>query len=256
MFIRKQKSVARLRSQVEELRTKLEQARAMVNRKHEAIERLNERLANLKVSASVDPLLHNSREGMDQFFAEELEEQTYREFGVELRKQLAERNVRFDGRRVADFGVGPGIVLGEVLAGSSPAKVLGADFSERALGHARSRLPDAEIVQWDLYDQHPDRFDVVICTEVLEHLEYPAKALSNLMQVVDRGGVLVLTVPNGRLDRSHYHVNFWSPESWKIFLDDVVVRGREARWSVTLGAFGVREDDLPRVNLAILTSQG
>jgi hypothetical protein len=32
-------------------------------------------------------------------------------------------------------------------------------------------------------------------------------------------GVLVVTVPDGRNDTFLGHINFWSPESWKIFIE-------------------------------------
>jgi len=31
-------------------------------------------------------------------------------------------------------------------------------------------------------------------------------------------GSLLITVPNGRLDTFDGHINFWSPESWEVFI--------------------------------------
>ena len=29
----------------------------------------------------------------------------------------------------------------------------------------------------------------------------------------------MITVPNGRIDTFEGHINFWSPESWKVFIE-------------------------------------
>ena len=76
-----------------------------------------------------------------------------------------------------------------------------------------------------------DTFDVIFCTEVLEHLVDPAAALRKLLRCLKPSGVLILTVPDGRIDQhpagairsdgSAYwgHINFWSPESWTLFIN-------------------------------------
>ncbi|MCK4934746.1 MAG: methyltransferase domain-containing protein [Simkaniaceae bacterium] len=64
----------------------------------------------------------------------------------------------------------------------------------------------------------PELADVIFCTEVLEHLQHPESAITHLLTLKKDAGVLILTVPNGRIDSSAQHINFWSPESWKIFL--------------------------------------
>jgi SAM-dependent methyltransferase len=41
------------------------------------------------------------------------------------------------------------------------------------------------------------RFPIIVLSEVLEHLEDPARALARLAHLAEPGGLLVLTVPNG-----------------------------------------------------------
>jgi hypothetical protein len=55
---------------------------------------------------------------------------------------------------------------------------------------------------------------------VLEHLLYPGKALLNLVSAIKPGGGLLITVPDGRKDTYSGHINFWSPESWQIFIQE------------------------------------
>lgn len=90
-------------------------------------------------------------------------------------------------------------------------------------------MPTGHFSKHNLYDPPPRQFDFVLCTEVLEHLENPELAYQHLQQAVRPGGSLLIAVPNGRFDRSGYHINFWSPESWSIFIE----RGCElSHWSV------------------------
>ena len=63
------------------------------------------------------------------------------------------------------------------------------------------------------------KFDIVFCTEVLEHLLYPHIALQNIIHLSQDSGVIMITVPNGRIDTFEGHINFWSPESWKVFIE-------------------------------------
>lgn len=44
-----------------------------------------------------------------------------------------------------------------------------------------------------------DFFDAVVCTEVLEHLENPQKAVEELKRVTKKGGKIIITVPNESL---------------------------------------------------------
>jgi SAM-dependent methyltransferase len=42
----------------------------------------------------------------------------------------------------------------------------------------------------------PESFDVVICSDVIEHLENPSQLIRNIHRVLRRGGVLFITFPN------------------------------------------------------------
>jgi 2-polyprenyl-3-methyl-5-hydroxy-6-metoxy-1,4-benzoquinol methylase len=117
---------------------------------------------------------------------------------------------------IADVGCGPGFFTNMLGQQWSPKKLVGFDFSDAVLHVARSTCPNAIFQQHDIYSPLNERFDVLFCTEVLEHLSYPEKALDNL---VTAAGVILLTVPNGRVDTYTGHINYWSLESWKVFLE-------------------------------------
>ncbi len=47
---------------------------------------------------------------------------------------------------------------------------------------------------------------------------YPEVALKNIIDMMGKDSACLITVPNGRLDQYEGHINFWSPESWEVFI--------------------------------------
>lgn len=93
---------------------------------------------------------------------------------------------------VLDVGCGEGFVTARLPGG----RVVGVDPDARALEAAARRVPAGEFHRAAVTALPFDdgAFDLVVCTQVLEHLEDPAAALRELRRVA-RGAVLV-TVPH------------------------------------------------------------
>ncbi len=99
-----------------------------------------------------------------------------------------------------DFGAGLGELLSRLHAAGGFEELAGADLFARP-----DDLPEG--VAWyqcDLNDPIPiDRqFDVVVCSETVEHLENPRQTFRSLNQLVRPGGLVVLTMPNQESIRS------------------------------------------------------
>ena len=117
---------------------------------------------------------------------------------------------RFPNFDVIDLGCGDGSVI-EALARDG-CRVRGTTFLPRELDHVRERdyPPDLRVdAGVDLTAPLPlsDRsFDVVLCLEVVEHLEAHANLVAQIARILRPEGVLVLTSPNvGRLvSRIHF----------------------------------------------------
>ncbi|MBX3622310.1 MAG: class I SAM-dependent methyltransferase [Rhizobacter sp.] len=129
------------------------------------------------------------------------------------------QQITLDGKDVADVGCGVGYLLSEVQRRYECKSLSGFDFSAQAIEYSRKKFPGATFKVHDIYDSVGESFDVIFCTEVLEHLEFPHRALARLVTALRPEGQLILTVPNGRVDTLTEHINFWSPESWKAFLE-------------------------------------
>jgi SAM-dependent methyltransferase len=132
--------------------------------------------------------------------------------------------------RILDLGGGEGFLsrrirtLGhEVVCVAEPGSV------------APGLAPDVRVIEADLDIDRPrliDRFDMVICGDVLEHLKDPAATLAWLRPLLAPSGVLVASVPNGvhlyvrlhvlagrfpRHDRGLFdrtHLHFLSLDGW------------------------------------------
>jgi 2-polyprenyl-3-methyl-5-hydroxy-6-metoxy-1,4-benzoquinol methylase len=239
-----------------ELKRKLEATRLKVREKDIAIKKLNVKLTEARFRASnmridsrdIDVLGHNTEQGMDSFFHKIEDGRPYREFGAQLRKYLSEANIVLNGKNILDVGTGPGIALDELLLEAAPQRVVGVDMSTNAIDYASKAFPTREFYACKLEKIDLDfEFDVVLCTEVLEHLVNPAEALLRLKPLVNVGGALLLTVPDGRIDFSKQHINFWSPEGWKIFIDSLA-----EDWEVNYGQFKIRPSSHYFNNVALL----
>ncbi len=137
---------------------------------------------------------------------------------------IMEHNSLFqDSCSIIDIGCGTGHFLCEVSKRYPLVKLTGTDFSEESINVSRATTPQADLFTSDIYADYisSEKFDIVLCSEVLEHLLYPQKALVNLSKYLSVDtSALVLTVPNGRVDTYQGHINFWSIESWGVFLSE------------------------------------
>jgi 2-polyprenyl-3-methyl-5-hydroxy-6-metoxy-1,4-benzoquinol methylase len=128
----------------------------------------------------------------------------------------------FEPRSIVDVGCGTGHLLRFVVERMSgtPERVVGIDHSEAGLRRARELLPSATWRVEDIYDLSVDgeRFDLVLCTEVLEHLHEPERAVRVLRSLCASDGRVVITVPDGARDSWEGHVNFWEEDQLRAFL--------------------------------------
>jgi SAM-dependent methyltransferase len=129
-----------------------------------------------------------------------------------------EAGVEFADRDVADIGTGMGYLCRVIKRSFPTARVSGYDQCAVRLSFARALCEDVEFGTCDLMDVDGS-FDVVLLMEVLEHLSEPEKAVQKLLSLVRPRGWVVITVPNGREDNYVGHINFWSPESWRHFIE-------------------------------------
>ena len=111
-------------------------------------------------------------------------------------KALAKDVKVFHPKTVLDVGCGEGFTLSYLRHEDIGKKLEGIDFSEKAVEIGRRLYPYLDLKKGDIYHlpYKDDSFDMVICTEVLEHLTYPEKALKELARVSRK--YCVISVPH------------------------------------------------------------
>jgi ubiquinone/menaquinone biosynthesis C-methylase UbiE len=173
---------------------------------------------------------HNSHEEVNNYYSSpdkqyELSSKAHQRFFIEIINRLKSENIDLNNKKIADFGCGIGNLIFHINNSYSPAENFGFDFSETILKLALERFPNAVFKQHDLYNELNQTFDFVFCTEVIEHLLYPEKALKNILNTIkNSGGGAFITVPDGRKDTFAGHINFWSPESWDVFIKNQAIK--------------------------------
>ncbi|MEX2401388.1 MAG: class I SAM-dependent methyltransferase [Rhodothermales bacterium] len=131
-----------------------------------------------------------------------------------------------------DAGCGEGFVLDAVAKEYPDMRLSGIDVSEKAIEYAKSHFGDrARFRPGSVYKlPFSDKsFDTVLCSEVLEHLEDPNRAIEELKRVARK--YVIISVPHepyfrwlnklGRLvgvAEDPGHVNFWTSTTFPAFI--------------------------------------
>jgi len=129
------------------------------------------------------------------------------------RRQILDRVIRHRlpaPSSILEIGCGPG---GNLPMLSSMGRVWAMEMDAYALEEARRIAPGLDIRQGWLPDQIPfedRRFDLICLFDVLEHVEDDAAALKQVYSLLEKHGVVLLTVPAfqwlyGPHDKAHHH---------------------------------------------------
>ena len=134
---------------------------------------------------------------------------------------------------ILDVGAGEGFTLNKLKENNLGKKIEGIEYTKEAIDLGKKMFPEINIKQGTIYDlpYKNNSFDLIISTEVLEHLDDPAEAVKEIIRVSKK--YLLLTVPNEpfftiqRIARDknilHFgahpeHIQHWTPGAFKKFL--------------------------------------
>lgn len=175
-------------------------------------------------ASDIDPLDFNTMGSMDRFFASEENRAKYfsdLQLSVyQLFLSILVDNVKVTrDTRILDAGCGFGIFTKLMQEKLNVHDIYGFDFSNVAIGQASMKHKGVDFFTHNICDTLDGEYDVITCMETIEHLTDPEAAVRNLLGSLSSKGVLFLTVPDGRIDHYKNHINFWSPESWEIFVN-------------------------------------
>lgn len=125
------------------------------------------------------------------------------------------------GKRVLDVGCGVGYGS-NYLATEVNASVLAFDLSESAVAHAREnfqhpnityRVGDAEAFEFD------EKFDVVVCFELIEHVNDAAAVVRAIKAALKDDGILIISTPRAlEKKRTDFHTVEYSYDAFERLL--------------------------------------
>lgn len=134
---------------------------------------------------------------------------------------------------VLDAGCGEGFAIDFLKKEDPSIQYTGVDLSEEAISYAQAHFSDqARFRNGSIYKLpfSDNSFDLVLCSEVLEHLDDPNRAVDELRRVARSH--IVITVPRepyfkwlndiGRalgVSPDPGHVNFWTKRSFQDFVE-------------------------------------
>jgi SAM-dependent methyltransferase len=153
-----------------------------------------------------------------------------------------------------EIGVGEGFLSGYLSERLPTVRFCGVDASAAALGRLNRLFPRIEARVGDAYDLSgvEGPFDLVLCAEVLEHLDQPARALDAMAALRPRRALL--TVPHepffrlsnlasganlARWGNDPEHVQQFGPRSFRELLSarfDVLTLDTSYPWLLALAA--------------------
>ncbi len=99
---------------------------------------------------------------------------------------------------VLDVGCGEGSLLRDLGHLIPRAKLAGAELVETGIELAHQRVPNGRFFKLDV--EHgclPEKFDLVVCTDVVEHIENDTRAFENLAAMT--GKYLIVSTLQGRM---------------------------------------------------------
>lgn len=140
-------------------------------------------------------------------------------FEQERSEWLTSQFPKKEGLRILDLGCRDATLMRHYAPFAST--LVGVDIDPSAVTEAQKRLPQAEIFQMDLLGDWSElqgrQFDVIACSEVLEHVYYPRQVAEKVANLLVPGGIFIGTIPNAFFLKHRLRYLFgmrnWTPMS-------------------------------------------
>jgi 2-polyprenyl-3-methyl-5-hydroxy-6-metoxy-1,4-benzoquinol methylase len=130
-----------------------------------------------------------------------------------LFKNIVERHLVPAGTtKFLEIGCGTGDFI-QQIAQNKNLEITGSEIYLKGLVYARKNLPSVDFVQYDVTQGTiGEQFHIITAFDVIEHIENDNAALSNISQMLNKDGFLIVSVPQ--------HMFLWSK------LDEIVKHKR------------------------------
>jgi 2-polyprenyl-3-methyl-5-hydroxy-6-metoxy-1,4-benzoquinol methylase len=137
---------------------------------------------------------------------------------------LARRFNQYAGPRVLEVGAGIGTITAHLAEGRQ--RVVALEIEDVYLRQLRERFsgaPNVEVVTWETLPD--ERFDSIVLSNVLEHIEDDAAAVQRFAKLLSPEGKLIILVPAlpalfGAMDEAVGHHRRYTRESLRAVLQE------------------------------------
>ena len=117
----------------------------------------------------------------------------------EVRKAII-KYLDYEPRNIIDLGTADGEMLYDLSKYFPDTKFLGIEYSRDLVEIARQKnLSNVEIIEGDVNEVHKlveTKYDVVIATAVIEHVDDPEVFMKRVYNLLNVDGILILTAPD------------------------------------------------------------
>ena len=168
------------------------------------------------------PIFHNSVQNVDAFYRQYARYAQFNDARNDRQQSyLCDRIQVFDSMKMLDAGCGSGTLL-RALRQKANIECFGVDVSAEAGPYFLANNPTATFWAGDMINLpfESDFFDTIVTTDTLEHALKPYHAIKELNRVVKPGGIIAISVPDGRLDYYIGHINFFSGQALQSMLEE------------------------------------
>ncbi len=146
-------------------------------------------------------------------------------FTLGLYKMIVRKAGEINDKKILDIGCGDG-VLTHMLA-SCGSEVTGLDSSEEAISFARDKTRGERGLVFQVGDAYKlpfddGKFDIVVSSELIEHLQNPTIFLKEISRVWNGNGPLIISTPIKltKTPSDHNHVREYFFEEFKAMLQE------------------------------------
>lgn len=143
-------------------------------------------------------------------------------------------------KSIADVGCGDGRLVKELSDNYSDIRIMGIDYSNRAIDLAKAMNPESNFISINIINNIlEDKFDAITLVEVFEHipLDLCNDFVDGLSNQLNDNGVIYLTVPHKNKPLSYKHFQHFTYDSLseyftgKFKIEEVVFFDKLSKWN-------------------------
>lgn len=150
---------------------------------------------------------------MDASFEKSYHDNEKQHFWFRARREALLKRLRNFSKKslILDIGCSSGLLIEDLIScGHSPDCIYGIDISSKAINNCRNKgLLNVFVDDAQNPKKLKEKFDVIIASDCLEHLEDDSKAINEWRKLLKKGGELIIFVPAFQfLWSEHDELNF------------------------------------------------